>query len=1054
MKKVIAASLIIFGCALGYAQSVDAKDSKYNLTIKSPDAGQLSKHIDIPTSTHTGAVGIDIPVYTIQVGDFSLPISLKYHTSGVRVKETASKVGLGWALSVGGISLSKQIIGGEDRGKVQYINPDNFNPVPSNSNDFDLAMSLTGFGDKPRYDTQPDIYSYSIGGSAGEFYYDSAGKIIQIPYNTVKVEDVFTLTDNDGVKYYFKPGNKTRNLGGGIPSPNDFNTTDFVVTKIVLTSGKEIKFNYLASSYTYLSNFYRGIKIPRACMLQNGIVYEEYPTQTNVITENVLQSVEFEGSEVKFIYNNREDIMNGLALSKIEVRNPQKALVADYSLIKDYFVSSDTPSVPGFEAEVPYAMKRLKLKEVVNNLDNSKYKLQYYETNPLPSRLSEQTDFVGFYNGKVTNRGIPFVNYGDKIYGFGDDKNPDINYAVSGSLKEIQYPTGGKMNLEYELDDFRFSGVETHIGQKDFLITNYEPLGGTFNVNTDAAKVDLKITFQSTTSPNEGSEGSLPEGPHFVGELLDNNDVVIRTFLINKEYELLEDKKPSYKVRIRKVGNVNSIHTASINVQWFERVSETKEYNKSVGGIRVQKLSKTDANNTTNEVSFIYKDENNKSTGVYLADDIDYSYIQQIAEDENFGYSCEQMVISNSGNFNIATINGKPTVYNKVTTRFKNTSNNESYDVVDEYMNVSHTNPKNAQHPIFTYANNQFARGLLTRKLYYDTQKKLVKKDTITYEFDNHFNSQSSDYSAGFPNATIRPYFIGIKAIRCMTTDSNGNCQARNPEFTVDRYEMTSAWVKKTATKTTNYFTNGNLDELTNYSYDTNYKHTNPMMINVEMSGSSQQTEYQYAHEKGNQKLIAANMISIPLETSVTKKQNANDSTGKLVSKAETKYDHPSLLFPTSVVSYGINTGAQSTEVTYDQYDAKGNLQQYTINGMPPTAVVWGYNTTKPIAKIEGVTYAHVLPAINAIVNASDTDNTAGSNNDETALLDAFKAFRAQFPNSPVTTYTYDPLVGVRSITPPTGITEFYTYDLAGRLIKVADANGKVVKEMKYNYKN
>jgi YD repeat-containing protein len=53
-----------------------------------------------------------------------------------------------------------------------------------------------------------------------------------------------------------------------------------------------------------------------------------------------------------------------------------------------------------------------------------------------------------------------------------------------------------------------------------------------------------------------------------------------------------------------------------------------------------------------------------------------------------------------------------------------------------------------------------------------------------------------------------------------------------------------------------------------------------------------------------------------------------------------------------------------------------------------------------------------------------------------------------------VTTYTYDPLIGVTSITPPSGIRESYIYDSANRLQKVIDVNGKVLKEMKYNYKN
>ncbi|MGE8434823.1 hypothetical protein, partial [Chryseobacterium joostei] len=58
--------------------------------------------------------------------------------------------------------------------------------------------------------------------------------------------------------------------------------------------------------------------------------------------------------------------------------------------------------------------------------------------------------------------------------------------------------------------------------------------------------------------------------------------------------------------------------------------------------------------------------------------------------------------------------------------------------------------------------------------------------------------------------------------------------------------------------------------------------------------------------------------------------------------------------------------------------------------------------------------------------------------------------------NYQVTTYTYDPLVGVRSITPPTGISEIYIYDISNRLIEIREDNqgGKLLKEFNYHYKN
>lgn len=121
-----------------------------------------------------------------------------------------------------------------------------------------------------------------------------------------------------------------------------------------------------------------------------------------------------------------------------------------------------------------------------------------------------------------------------------------------------------------------------------------------------------------------------------------------------------------------------------------------------------------------------------------------------------------------------------------------------------------------------------------------------------------------------------------------------------------------------------------------------------------------------------------------------------------------------------------------------------------------------GYNQTLPIAKVEGIIYSYLQqlsPETADIINASDIDFNAGANNDETLFLSVLQRFRTRLGNdvrftSLVSTYTYDPLIGVRSITPPSGIREQYLYDSAGRLEKVIDVNGKILKEMKYNYKN
>src|ERR1044072_2816051 len=72
------------------------------LTPPPPDVSALGKFGLVPVDNFTGVPSISIPVYTIQDGTLEFPISLDYHAGGIKVKEDASEVGLGWALSAGG----------------------------------------------------------------------------------------------------------------------------------------------------------------------------------------------------------------------------------------------------------------------------------------------------------------------------------------------------------------------------------------------------------------------------------------------------------------------------------------------------------------------------------------------------------------------------------------------------------------------------------------------------------------------------------------------------------------------------------------------------------------------------------------------------------------------------------------------------------------------------------------------------------------------------------------------------------------------------------------
>ena len=65
-----------------------------DVVINPPNAASLGKYGEIPVSYHTGIPDVSVPIYTLKEGPLHLPVSLSYHSQGVKVSETASWVGI------------------------------------------------------------------------------------------------------------------------------------------------------------------------------------------------------------------------------------------------------------------------------------------------------------------------------------------------------------------------------------------------------------------------------------------------------------------------------------------------------------------------------------------------------------------------------------------------------------------------------------------------------------------------------------------------------------------------------------------------------------------------------------------------------------------------------------------------------------------------------------------------------------------------------------------------------------------------------------------------
>ena len=140
--------------------------------------------------------------------------------------------------------------------------------------------------------------------------------------------------------------------------------------------------------------------------------------------------------------------------------------------------------------------------------------------------------------------------------------------------------------------------------------------------------------------------------------------------------------------------------------------------------------------------------------------------------------------------------------------------------------------------------------------------------------------------------------------------------------------------------------------------------------------------------------------------------------------------------------------------VDYDQY---GNVLEYSQYDGASTCYVWGYNDTAPIVSITNSSYSGMpQDLLNLISSASTISNTEKSAAEENLLRSKLEQIRNHFylENSMVTTFTYDPSIGVTSRTDPKGYTYYYEYDIFNRLQLIRDADENIVSFNGYNYKS
>lgn len=1055
MRKIVKFLLIFFVLnsilIIKAQQPFDNEDQLINTST--PNASNFIRYKESPVDYYSGKASLSIPIYTIRAGNISYPISLNYAHGGIQVNSLASDVGLGWSISDS--FINRTVVGGEDYDSNP--NPNTFTQQNCKRlgdnigyNTYIGVMNYRyGFFDKvlpsgapfPNVDYYPDLFKFYSPSSTSIFYFPEKNNVIELNQNGSKISWVvgskkydylsdkdpfngnitkinnnscitdyesFQITNKEGITYDFNDKDITHSFSlawnpGQTVQETTPKATVWHVSKIKDNFTKdEISFFYEEYSEEYTNDI--------GTLLRNHANYKyEYRQPYKVIDENCHFG---NWSQIAGTFATKSFINRMLQVKRLKRIVFKEGVVEfNYDKVREdlnngkaltNITIKDTNGkiIKNFEFKYDYFYsnfqknefsKRLKLLSI-QEIGQNKHTFEYYEDNKMPNIGSLQQDFFGYCNQTDNSVDIP-ESYTAKYY-FYPNKNEFSILPYDISSDTNHYLLNGQIDKVPNELSKTWSIKKVNFPTGGSVLYNYE--NNDFNI---------------------------------FGNNLKGGGIRIKEQIVR---ESENDNGRTIKYNYTKA----SVTTGYLfNVPYVGHPGTTLFNNTSPNLSNMLDLEK-----------YFFLSSNSK---------INYDIINSFF----VGYS---QVEENE--------NGKRKIFEFSNEEFPN----EQTRTYSKTSGITKFNMHCMSPFVFSnsslgndiYIDNSFKRGKLKSISNYENNN-LIQKTENTYKFYNQTGFDS------FPN---EKYYTGVNIYQYQ--GSSGDYDRNFTEVIESKKSYNSLYNNLIYKKITNYYTNGNIIDESYFDYD---NIQNPKIVFHKVGNGINFPIFDYqkiyypndlSSEPNIQDLININKTNLLIKTENYRGEydlNSNNPSQQQNLISSNKIDFQknqntnNLVLPsTTYISIGSNPFEKI--VTYDLYDSRNKILQFTDKTGLPRTIIYGYNQTQPIAKIEGATYAQIMQAFSLsttdtssylgldIVKKSDLDIDDTSEQNLLTALDTFRNNTA-FKDFKITTYTYDPLIGVTSVTSPNGMKEFYKYNTQNKLEKVLDADHNILKEYKYQYK-
>lgn len=862
---------------------------------------------------------------------------------------------------------------------------------------------------------QPDVYYFSFSNTSGKFFIDPRDNSIHVLNEDEKLKITQTsngwqIKTSDGTTYIFDQkgtcfdGNsKYQSISFYLSSiiyPNDKNVL-FSYTRCS---------NYAQPIYSSNVTGEQGKTLKETIDLAKGetevsarINQVLEPTQNDylqikeIITPNL--SIKFEGKprmDLKIIDSSTPPI----SLDKISVVNINTGdTLQKVNFWNSYFETNPTACgnfAKSINFDLNAATHRLRLDSI--QVADGRYKFSYDETE-LPIKTSYAVDYWGYYNGVKSNTQlIPRLDYlppfNSDEGGYGAIRSFDYNSCKAGILTSVISPTGGKTKFQFEPNTFYgtfiptldecTSGLynypaDTYFQVQDVNWSTADRPTASFTLN-ETNKADLEITFSRgnyTWSSLVNATVSLTSYQGFRGTWNpqlkgDASDASIKltipiTLTPTLGNYVLTANLPD------ELGSVNSNGGASVSAILRIHKTPTQKYgyrNNSFGaGVRIKEIDyyeNTASTSISKSKQYIYDGFNGNEANGRLLNPISFTnevstFYQGTVFDDlnkrcNVGKECTLQEIDYSGSnlYSFPYSNGKGNVgYTKV---------------IEKDIDYSTGNPIDKGYAIsyfsneVNYANNHmveecfpaiplFQSGQLIKKEIYDSNKKIISKDSLTYMFTPLYLGWGAYGASGlnrYPSYLGKQHNVLYPCTRTKGIEGDTPEKLNELKYMNFRFYPLPCFRVKLKNK---------ISELDGVKDSTFYDYNeNGLTSSILKSGSNSKkklTTYKYIDDyQGSDNTILQMKSSFwtryPLQIDEYVNNILLKSEINTYNPLSTKY----ILNKNTVVFNLTNT---KKEYLYT-YDDEANINSITIDNGSTESYIWGYNKTSPIAKVSNST--------------------------------------------------------------------------------------------------